>query len=98
MHMYLATAITKLLRSLRNYIVANLVMCTKPVRIYIQIHEQLVANSSWSSHLKNISWRVDLQTKARHIEQINQPSAIVEMKLGPAGNKEVGYKLIVYIT
>ena len=31
-----------------------------------------------------MSWRVDVQSKARHINQLNQPSAIVEMKLGSA--------------
>lgn len=41
------------------------------------------------SRLKGISWRVDIQSKARHIEQLNQPSAIIEMKLGKADADKV---------
>ncbi len=58
-----------------------------------QIHDQLVADSTWSAQLKNFSWRVDVQTKARHIDQINQPSAILEMKLGSAANDTVSFAM-----
>ena len=56
---------------------------------YFKIHECLVASSTWDSTLKNLSWRVDVQSKARHIDQLNQPSVIVELKVGPAGKEEV---------
>ena len=35
----------------------------------------------WGSRLKGLSWRVDVKTKARDIEQLNQPTAIMEMQL-----------------
>ena len=35
----------------------------------------------WGSRLKGFSWRVDVKTKARDIEQLNQPTAIMEMQL-----------------
>lgn len=31
--------------------------------------------------MKSINWRIDVCTKSRHLEQLNQPSAVVEMKL-----------------
>ena len=35
----------------------------------------------WGSQLDSLSWRIDLKTKARHIEHLNEPTAIIEMKL-----------------
>lgn len=46
-----------------------------------KIHETLVKDCVWDNQLKNVSWRIDVCTKSRHLEQLNQPSAIVEMKL-----------------
>ncbi|XP_003382677.1 PREDICTED: COMM domain-containing protein 1-like [Amphimedon queenslandica] len=54
-----------------------------------KIHEQLSAQAVWDSQLKAINWRVDVQSKARHIDQLNQPSAIVEMKIGKSCTEEV---------
>lgn len=49
-----------------------------------------MTGSVWDNSLKDLSWRVDVRTKARYIEQLNQPSAIVEMKLGEASDDKVG--------
>lgn len=35
----------------------------------------------WGSQLDSFSWRIDLKSKARHIEQINEPTAIMEIKV-----------------
>ena len=35
----------------------------------------------WDNEMKSINWRIDVCTKSRHLEQLNQPSAVVEMKL-----------------
>ena len=43
----------------------------------------------WGSQLKGFSWRIDVKTKARHIEQLNQPTAIVEMQLGKKRSDKV---------
>ncbi|NWQ99810.1 COMD1 protein, partial [Paradoxornis webbianus] len=50
-----------------------------------QIHESLVSQSRWDHVLKNISWRVDLKSQLRHVDQVNTPVAIVEMELGKSG-------------
>ncbi|NXI17406.1 COMD1 protein, partial [Irena cyanogastra] len=50
-----------------------------------QIHESLVSQSRWDNALRNISWRVDLQSQLRHADQINTPVALVEMELGKNG-------------
>lgn len=60
------------------------VWCAGMQGIVLQIHERLVASCVWDQQLKGVNWRVDVRTKARYLEQLNQASAIVEMKLGPA--------------
>ena len=57
--------------------------------LFMQIHERLVAGCVWDRHLKGVSWRVDVRTRARYLEQLNQPTGIVEMKLGPAESESV---------
>ena len=46
-----------------------------------QIHDTLVKGCVWDNEMKSINWRIDVCTKSRHLEQLNQPSAVVEMKL-----------------
>ena len=55
----------------------------------LQVHERVIADCVWESRLKSLNWRVDIQSKARHIDQLNQPSAIVELQLGPATSDKV---------
>ena len=47
----------------------------------IKIHDVLVQKSSWNNKLKDINWRIDLKSQARHLQQINTPVAIVEMQV-----------------
>ncbi|XP_065884501.1 COMM domain-containing protein 1-like [Dysidea avara] len=46
-----------------------------------KIHDTLVKDSTWDNQMKSLNWRIDVCTKARHLDQLNQPTAIVEMKL-----------------
>ncbi|EDO29045.1 predicted protein [Nematostella vectensis] len=46
-----------------------------------KIHDSLVQRASWNNQLRDINWRVDLKTQARHVNQINTPVAIVEMQI-----------------
>lgn len=41
----------------------------------------LVKDCVWDNQMKSINWRIDVCTRSRHLEQLNQPSAVVEMKL-----------------
>ena len=61
--------------------------CISITNIIIQIHQQLVEQNLWGNRLKAFSWRIDVKTKARHIEQLNQPAAIMELQLS-ASNKD----------
>lgn len=58
-----------------------------------KIHESLVQKSSWNKRIKDMSWRIDVKTQARHLEQLNSPVAIVEMQLEDrtAGNNTVSF-------
>ncbi|XP_044310092.1 COMM domain-containing protein 1 isoform X3 [Varanus komodoensis] len=51
----------------------------------MKIRESLINQSTWENSLKNISWRVDLKSQSRHINQLNSPVAIVEMELEKNG-------------
>eukprot|EP00731_Ephydatia_muelleri_P021991 Em0014g582a len=51
-----------------------------------KIHQRLVEQSTWDNKVKAISWRVDVKTKSKETEQLNQASAIVEMQLGTDQN------------
>ena len=57
--------------------------------LFYQIHSVLVNASVWEQTLKSFSWRVDVRTKTRYLDELNQPSAIVELKLGPATTEQV---------
>lgn len=46
-----------------------------------RVHEAIVTNSTWGNTLKNFSWRIDIKTQAKHIDQINTPTAIVELQV-----------------
>ena len=46
-----------------------------------RIHKILVERCSWNNKLKEMSWRIDVQNKARHTEQTMIPTAIVELQL-----------------
>ncbi|XP_042189293.1 COMM domain-containing protein 1 isoform X2 [Callorhinchus milii] len=48
----------------------------------LKIRESLVNQSRWENSLKSLSWRVDLKSQSRHLDQINAPVAIVELELG----------------
>lgn len=59
-----------------------------------KIHESLINQSKWENSLKNISWRVDLKTQSRHIDQMNSPVAIVEMELEKNGQVRTFYLIL----
>ncbi|XP_078261836.1 COMM domain-containing protein 1 isoform X2 [Rhinoraja longicauda] len=48
----------------------------------VKIRECLINQSKWENCLRNFSWRVDLKTQSRHLDQINTPVALVELELG----------------
>ncbi|XP_078000817.1 COMM domain-containing protein 1-like [Glandiceps talaboti] len=52
-----------------------------------KIHESIVSQSTWNNTLKNVSWRIDLKTQARHIDQLHAPTAIVELQLANGQEK-----------
>ncbi|XP_078086584.1 COMM domain-containing protein 1 [Mustelus asterias] len=48
----------------------------------VKIRESLINQSKWENCLRNLSWRVDLKSQSRYLDQINTPVAIVELELG----------------
>ena len=55
-----------------------------------KIHDVIVDKSRWNSRMKELSWRIDFKSRARHVEQLNTPVAIVELKLEEQDEK-VGF-------
>ncbi|KJE97454.1 hypothetical protein CAOG_010128 [Capsaspora owczarzaki ATCC 30864] len=35
----------------------------------------------WNNRLASLSWRIDVKTKSRHVENINEATSIVELKI-----------------
>lgn len=48
----------------------------------------------WGNHLDSFSWRIDVKTKARHLDQLSQPTAIMEMKI----KSEIANKVLMIHT
>lgn len=73
------------------FICQKLMSLTYDVLCFVchQIHQRLVEQSTWDNKVKAISWRVDVKTKSKETEQLNQASAIVEMQLGTDQNTNV---------
>ena len=45
----------------------------------------MVSRTAWNNELKSFNWRIDAYSRARHVAQLNNMSAIVELQLGPHG-------------
>ena len=58
-----------------------------------KIHDSLVERSSWNNKLQNMSWRIDVETRARHADQVNTPTAIVELQIA---SNELPQKVNMY--
>lgn len=54
-----------------------------------QVHEALVKQSAWDNQLKSFNWRIDVKSTARHISDLNTPTAIVEMEISGSKGSEV---------
>ena len=46
-----------------------------------RIHESLISRSKWNTSLKSCNWRIDVQSRAKHVDQMNSATAIVELQL-----------------
>jgi hypothetical protein len=47
-----------------------------------QLQESLFNKSKWNDSLVQFSWRIDIKTKSKHCENLNEPTAIVELNIG----------------
>ena len=48
--------------------------------LFRQIHDHLVSLSSFSApHFTSLNWRLDVQTHSRYVNEMNQPTAIVQI-------------------
>lgn len=50
-----------------------------------KVHEIMRRKSSFTDGLDNFGWRVDVKSSARHVQQINEPSAILEFAVSGGG-------------
>jgi len=48
-----------------------------------KIHETLIAKATWNNTLKHVSWRIDIKSQAKNIDEVNTPTAIMELEIGP---------------
>uniref|UniRef100_A0A7S0F5S7 COMM domain-containing protein n=1 Tax=Hanusia phi TaxID=3032 RepID=A0A7S0F5S7_9CRYP len=53
-----------------------------------KIREEAKKKSFWGNSLKRLSWRVDVSTKSRYVEDLNEPCAIMELNMSNSGDGE----------
>ncbi|XP_074662725.1 COMM domain-containing protein 1-like isoform X2 [Tubulanus polymorphus] len=53
-----------------------------------KVHEKMVSQSIWSNRLKNICWRIDIKSQTRSSDQINTPTAIMELQFSNNRKKD----------
>ena len=46
-----------------------------------KIHDTLVSKTNWNNTLKKVSWRIDVKSQSKTTENLNEPSAIVELQI-----------------
>jgi len=46
-----------------------------------KVHDVLVSQSIWTNKLSSVNWRIDVKTKSKVIQDLNQPAAIVELEI-----------------
>ena len=46
-----------------------------------KVHDSLVEGCMWNNRLTNMSWRIDLKSSSRNVQQVGTASAVVEMQL-----------------
>lgn len=51
-----------------------------------KIHDAVISKTTWNNTLKNVSWRIDIKSQARRLDEINTPTAIMELQIGPNDN------------
>ncbi|KYR00545.1 COMM domain-containing protein 1 [Tieghemostelium lacteum] len=59
-----------------------------------KIHEIIYKKTRFNNSLSKMSWRIDLKTKTKDIEEINEAVSIVELKLSNSINSSNSNKLI----
>ncbi|EKX42335.1 hypothetical protein GUITHDRAFT_153589 [Guillardia theta CCMP2712] len=53
-----------------------------------KIREEATKQSFWGNNLKRLSWRVDVSTKSRYVEDLNEPCAIMELNMSNARDED----------
>lgn len=46
-----------------------------------KVHQTLVQKSSWNASLSNVAWRIDVKNNSKHAPEVNQPTAIMQMRI-----------------
>lgn len=57
-----------------------------------KIHDTLVSKTNWNNSLKQVSWRIDVKSQSKSAENINEPSAIVELQIENPEESQVHYE------
>ena len=57
------------------------------------MHDVVVSRSQWGTKLKSVSWRVDVKSRAKTVDQMTDPVGIVQLKLGNTDSLSVGVVL-----
>jgi len=59
-----------------------------------EIHSNVYKKVTWNNSLQKIAWRIDVKTKTKSGDEINEPTAIVELSIGRPKQEPEAQKLV----
>mmetsp|Transcript_26265 Transcript_26265/g.46579 ORF Transcript_26265/g.46579 Transcript_26265/m.46579 type:complete len:187 (-) Transcript_26265:388-948(-) len=59
-----------------------------------KIHKELVAKTIWNNTLDETAWRIDIQSTSKHVSDINEPTAIIRLKLNTDSHQSGGSEIV----
>lgn len=61
-----------------------------------KIHESIISETMWGNTLQKVSWRIDLKSQARHVNEINSPTAIMELHISDSLEKDKAADIVLF--
>eukprot|EP00911_Craspedida_sp_UC1_P000435 UC1_evm2s328 len=55
-----------------------------------KINQALAAQTVWADRLTGVSWRVDVKTRTKDKEELNDPTAVIELRIQAASGRNSG--------
>ena len=61
-----------------------------------RVHESVLRSCVWNSWLRNISWRIDVKSRSRTVEQLSAATAVVDLELENSDANSQGVEVVKF--